>query len=85
MLAELGYVALAVDMYGDGKTVDNPKEAGALSGEAMKNFDVSDERFRAARDLLARQSDVDVEPGSLPSATASAAEWRWRWRAGATT
>ena len=23
-LAELGYLAMAVDMYGDGKTVDNP-------------------------------------------------------------
>lgn len=60
MLAQLGYVALAVDLYGDGKTVDNPKEAGALSGEAMKNFDVSEKRFRAARDLLARQPDVDA-------------------------
>jgi dienelactone hydrolase len=63
MLAELGYVALTVDMYGDGKTVDNPKEAGALSGEAMKNFDVSEKRFRAARDLLTRQADVD--PGRI--------------------
>lgn len=60
MLAELGYVALAVDMYGDGKTVDNPKEAGALSGEARKNIDVSEKRFAAARALLARQSDVDA-------------------------
>jgi len=60
MLAELGYVALAVDMYGDGKTVDNPKEAGALSGEARKNIDVSDKRFAAARALLARQPDVDA-------------------------
>jgi dienelactone hydrolase len=60
MLAQLGYVALAVDMFGDGKTADNPKEAGALSGEASKNIDVSDKRFRAARDLLARQPDVDA-------------------------
>jgi hypothetical protein len=36
MLAELGYVALAVDMYGEGKVVDTPKEAGALSGEALR-------------------------------------------------
>jgi dienelactone hydrolase len=59
MLAELGYVALALDMYGDGKTVDNPKEAGALSGEARKNIEVSEKRFAAARALLARQPDVD--------------------------
>jgi dienelactone hydrolase len=60
MLAGLGYVALAVDMYGDGKTVDNPKDAGALSGAASKNIDVSEKRFQAARALLARQTDVDA-------------------------
>jgi dienelactone hydrolase len=60
MLAQLGYVALAVDMYGDGKTVDNPQDAGALSGEARKNIDVSEQRFAAARALLARQPDVDA-------------------------
>ena len=31
MLAELGYTALAVDMYGDGKVVSTPDEAGKLS------------------------------------------------------
>jgi dienelactone hydrolase len=61
MLAELGYVALAVDMFGDGKTVDNPKEAGALAGEASKNMDVSEKRFAAARALLAGQPDVDAK------------------------
>ena len=60
LLAELGYVALAVDMYGDGKTADNPKDAGALSGEAQKNMDVSEKRFSAARALLTRQPDVDA-------------------------
>ena len=60
MLAELGYVALAVDMYGNGRTADNPKDAGALSGEAGKNLDVSEKRFAAARALLARQPDVDA-------------------------
>ena len=29
-LAELGYYAFAVDMFGNGKTVDNPKDAQAL-------------------------------------------------------
>lgn len=60
MLAGLGYVALAVDMFGDGKIVDNPKDAGALAGEASKNLDVSEKRFAAARALLAGQPDVDV-------------------------
>ena len=60
MLAGLGYVALAVDMFGDGKTADNPKDAGTLSGAASKNLDVSEKRFAAARALLAGQPDVDA-------------------------
>jgi dienelactone hydrolase len=59
-LAAIGYVALAVDMYGEGKTADNPKDASALMGEANKNLDVSEKRFAAARALLARQPDVDA-------------------------
>lgn len=35
-LAELGYFAMAVDYYGDGKIVDNPEEAAKLSGEFYK-------------------------------------------------
>ncbi|MGA9212424.1 dienelactone hydrolase family protein [Kaistella sp.] len=35
-LAELGYFAMAVDYYGDGKTVDNPEEAAKLSAEFYK-------------------------------------------------
>jgi dienelactone hydrolase len=32
MLAEAGYVALVVDMHGNGQTGVNPKDAGALAG-----------------------------------------------------
>lgn len=35
-LAELGYFAMIVDYYGEGKTVDNPEEAANLSGEFYK-------------------------------------------------
>ncbi|MCZ2085838.1 MAG: dienelactone hydrolase family protein [Flavobacteriales bacterium] len=35
-LAELGYFAMVVDYYGDGKTVDNPEEATKLSGDFYK-------------------------------------------------
>lgn len=35
-LAELGYFAMVVDYYGEGKTVDNPEEAAQLSGEFYK-------------------------------------------------
>ncbi len=59
MLAELGYTALVVDMYGQGKVVTSPDEASKLSSEAMKNFDVSKNRFMAALDFLKKQSTVD--------------------------
>lgn len=59
MLAELGYVALAVDMYGNGQVVDNPGDAGRLSGETMKNMKGMNARFAAALDLLKKNSRVD--------------------------
>jgi dienelactone hydrolase len=64
MLAELGYTALAVDMYGDGKQAATPDEAGKLSGEVMKNFDTTGvARFMAALDFLKQQPTVD--PGRI--------------------
>ncbi|MSM40564.1 MAG: prolyl oligopeptidase family serine peptidase [Geobacter sp.] len=59
MLAELGYVALAVDMFGDGKQARHPDEAGAFAGAVMKNFDTGKARFNAALELLKQQPDVD--------------------------
>jgi dienelactone hydrolase len=59
MLAELGYAALAVDMYGEGKQAMNPQEAGKLSSEVMKEFDVAKARFLAAMDFLKQQPTVD--------------------------
>src|ERR1700757_2730429 len=51
--AEQGYTVLISDMYGDAKTADNPKDAGALSSSVMKNPTVMEQRFKAARDQLA--------------------------------
>ena len=59
MLAELGYTALAVDMYGDGKQAAHPDDAGKFSSEVMKNFDVAKARFTAALDFLKQQATVD--------------------------
>jgi dienelactone hydrolase len=59
MLAELGYVAFALDMYGNGTVVTTASEAGKLAGEVSKNPDVAEQRFRSAMSLLARQPDVD--------------------------
>jgi len=58
-LAEAGYVALAVDMYGDGKQADHPNEAGKFSGEIRKNLSLMKSRFEAGMQLLKKQSAVD--------------------------
>jgi dienelactone hydrolase len=59
MLAEMGYTALAVDMYGDGKTAMHPDDAGKFSSEVMKNFATAKVRFEAAEDFLKKQPTVD--------------------------
>jgi dienelactone hydrolase len=61
MLAELGYTALAVDMYGGGKQALHPEDAGKFSSELMKNFETAKTRFMAAMDFLAKQPTVDPE------------------------
>lgn len=58
-LAKLGYVALAVDMYGNGKQLDHPKEAMKFSNNLMQNFDVAKERFNAGMELLKMHKYVD--------------------------
>jgi dienelactone hydrolase len=59
MLAALGYVALAVDMYGDGKQAAHPDDAGKFAGEVMKNMPAMKARFAAAEDLLKQHESVD--------------------------
>ena len=59
MLAELGYVALALDMYGDGKEASHPDDAGKFSSEVMKNLPVMKSRFLAALNLLKKNEAVD--------------------------
>jgi dienelactone hydrolase len=61
MLAGLGYTALAVDMYGEGKMAAHPDEAGKFSSEVMKNFPVAKERFQAALEFLKKQPTVDPD------------------------
>lgn len=63
MLAEMGYTALAVDMYGEGKQATHPDDAGKFSSELMKNFDTAKARFIAAMDFLKEQPTVD--PGRI--------------------
>jgi len=61
MLAEMGYTALAVDMYGEGKQAKHPDEAGKFASELMKNFDTAKARFTAALDYLKKQKTVDPQ------------------------
>lgn len=58
MLAELGYAALAVDMYGDGKNTEHPADAQKFAQEVMSNQEVGTARFEAARELLASRPEV---------------------------
>ncbi|GAB4514232.1 MAG: dienelactone hydrolase family protein [Sulfuricaulis sp.] len=60
-LAEAGYVALALDMYGGGKQAHHPEDAGKFSGEVRKNFSLMQSRFEAGMKLLRKQSRVDAK------------------------
>jgi dienelactone hydrolase len=60
-LAGQGYTAFVADMYGDAKTADNPKDAGALSGAVMKSPETMQARFDAARAVLMKHPTVDPD------------------------
>ncbi len=58
-LAELGYTALAVDMYGDGRQANHPDRAGALAQEVNSRWNDAKARFAAALDLLRQHETID--------------------------
>lgn len=47
-LAALGFVAFAVDMYGNGKTVTHPDEAGEFSRQVMQDWPATRAKLEAA-------------------------------------
>ena len=59
MLAELGYVALAVDMYGNGQTADNPNDAGRLMNGVLGDMSQAEARLGAALEFLQGHEMVD--------------------------
>ncbi len=61
MLAELGYTALALDMYGDGKSATHPEDAQKFMMEVMQNLETGEARFNAALELLKKQGTTDPE------------------------
>ncbi|MCB1748048.1 MAG: dienelactone hydrolase family protein [Gammaproteobacteria bacterium] len=58
-LAELGYVAFAVDMYGAGKVTEHPKQAGEWAGMVTANVAAWRQRALAALAVLRAQAGVD--------------------------
>lgn len=61
MLADLGYVALAIDMYGDGKVAEHPEDAGKFSSMVFQNLDQSRAKFEAALKTLQEHPNVDPD------------------------
>ncbi len=60
MLAELGYTAMAIDMYGDGKQAAHPEDAGKFSGVVRNNVPLATARFDAALEVLKKHPSVDA-------------------------
>lgn len=59
-LAELGYIAMAVDIFGDGKNAANPKEAQDLTSPFYNNPKLAKSRLDAAIKKIKEYSQTDV-------------------------
>jgi dienelactone hydrolase len=59
MLAELGYVAFAADMYGGGLLAANADEAAGMMNAVLSDMETGTARIRAAYQSLAGQPQVD--------------------------
>ena len=58
-LARLGYVAFAIDMYGEGKTTSDPKQAGEWASMFRNDRRLCRERAAAGMDVLKKRAQVD--------------------------
>lgn len=58
-LAKLGYVAFAMDMYGDGKVVDNPGDAEKMATPFYKNPKKAKARLDAALATIKSMAQTD--------------------------
>ena len=59
-LAELGYIAMAVDMFGNGKTAENPDQAMALAMPFYQNPQLAKARLDAALAKLKSYPQTDT-------------------------
>ena len=60
-LAEMGYVAFAADMYGDGKTTRDPNEAQAWASAVSSPPGMLAARSKAGLDVMRKEKVTDVE------------------------
>lgn len=60
-LAELGYVAFALDMYGPGQVTTHPNEAGEWAAQIRSNTEQWRGRALAGLDILKKQDLVDMQ------------------------
>jgi dienelactone hydrolase len=59
-LAELGYVAFALDMYGKGKVTEHPKQAGEWAKQINNNVDLWRKRAMAGLEVLKNEPNTDT-------------------------
>ena len=59
MLAEMGYIAMAVDMYGNGRMGTDPGSAQALATPFYMHPDMAKKHFDAALEELKKNPNVD--------------------------
>lgn len=59
MLAELGYIAIAVDMYGDGLIAKDPTQANELASQFYENPSFANQRLDAAISKLKEFPETD--------------------------
>ena len=58
-LAEMGYIAMAVDMYGNGKTADNPQQAQEFATPFYQNPQLTKTRLDAAINKIKEFEQTD--------------------------
>lgn len=60
-LAEMGYAALAVDMYGDGTQAGHPEDAQKFAMSVMGNLETAQARFDKAYETLSQSEGVNAD------------------------
>ena len=65
MMADLGYVAFVVDMFGNGKKFDHPTEGNNYYQTIIDNMELASNRYQAALGTLGKNPFVDINKIAL--------------------